>query len=189
MKQGLSFMMALLLIQAHAQDSSDLKKRIFKVKVLTVSGQSLTGYLNKIADSTLILSPQKLYFNPYNSTTEYNYTPVTFSNITEVQIRRKGAVVRGMLKGIIIGAATGVVTGFLLGDDKGVNDNSTWCILCTTAGEKAVIGGTTGGILGGITGAIIGAVARKRFLIARQKKEFDKMRLTMIEKISRVPLE
>jgi hypothetical protein len=187
MKQVLSLLMVILLLQAKAQDSLPVKKRIFKVKALTVTGQSLSGYLNQVTDTALLLSNKKVIFNPY-STARKELTQVDYPDIREVYIRRKGTTGSTMLIAAAIGMGTGMITGLISGDDEGMNEGS-WCILCMTAGEKAAVYGMVGIVGGGMIGAIIGAVARKTFVIGGQQPKFDSMRLSLLEKIGRAPLK
>ncbi|NII26770.1 hypothetical protein HB364_16900 [Pseudoflavitalea sp. X16] len=188
MKQVLSLLMVILLLQANAQDSLPVKKRIFKVKVLTVTGQSLSGYLNQATDTALLLSNKKVIFNPY-STAPKELAQVKAPNIQEVYIRRHGTTSRILAIGAAIGMGVGIAAGLISGDDEGLNDGSRWCILCLSAEEKAGLYGLAGGVAGGITGAIIGAIARKKFVIGGQQPKFDSMRLSLLEKIGRVPLQ
>ena len=187
MKQVLSFLMVVLLMQVHAQDSLSFKKRLFNVKVLTVTGQSLSGYLNHVSDTALSLSDQQVIFSPYRADSKV-LTTIDFKSIREVSIRRKGSTSRGLLAGALVGIGIGAIAGLISGDDKRGNENS-WCILCMTAGEKAAAYGLGLGIVGGITGTIAGALARKRFVIGSQKQPFDAMRLSVLESINAAPLK
>ena len=185
MKQVLSLLMVLLLLQGHAQDSALYKPRIFKLKVYTVTGQTLSGYLNKVTDSSLSLSDKAIFFHPYTplSTDARN---IGFYNIQKIQVRRKNAALRGLWQGALIGFAVGAITGLIDGDDEGLNDGS-WCILCFTAAEKAMILGGLGTVAGGLTGTLIGGLLRKQFVIGGQKPKFDHMRLSMLERIGLKP--
>ena len=183
MKQALTLLMALLLLQdAHPQDSIHFKKKTFKLKIIPSHQGMLTGYLYKLTDTSIAYIDQPLYFNPH-ATFYNNATTLNYQNIEVIKIRRKGSTVRGLITGALIGLGTGVAWGLIEGDDKGVNDPASFCIFCMTAGEKAVAYGATAGTLGGIIGTIFGALARQRFTIGGNKKNFDKMRLSMMQRI------
>lgn len=187
MKQVLSPLMVFLLLQGYAQDSTFYKPRIFKVKVYTITGQTLSGYLNKVTDSSLALSDKAVIFRP-DASINTDYRNIGFYNIQEIQVRRKNAAARGLWQGALIGFAVGAITGLIDGDDEGLNDGS-WCILCFTAAEKALILGGLGTVAGGITGTLIGGLLRKKFVIGGQKPKFDNMRLSMLERIGLRPVK
>lgn len=186
MKQVLSLLLVAILLQTQAltQDTLPRKKRIFKVSVYTVSGHNITGYMPAITDTALFVSHTEQRLLPYPPK-DPEFTSIPYSNLEMVRVRRKGATGRSILIGALIGFATGAAIGLADGDDE----NRGFCIFCLTAGEKALVFGAGGGLLGGITGAIIGATAHKKFIIGGSKPAFDKMRLSVLEKINRVSLE
>jgi hypothetical protein len=187
MKPVLTLLLVTSLFWVQAQDTIPLKKRSFKVSVYTVSGQKITGYLPSLTDTTLAVSVNKTRLLPFPPK-DIATTNINYARLEMVKVRRAGATGRGILIGSFVGVITGSVIGLLSGDDD--PDNNSWfCIFCLTAGEKALVGGTSGAILGGIIGAIIGATAHKKFTIGGSKPAFDKMRLSILEKINRVPLE
>lgn len=171
-----------------AQDSTYFKKRTFKLKIIPSHRGTLTGYLYKLTDTSIAYTDQALYFNPH-ATFYNNATTLNYQDIEVIKIRRKGSTGRGMLTGALIGLGTGAALGFISGDDKGVNDPATLCIFCMTAEEKALAGGIAGTVLGGVIGGIFGALAHQRFTIGGNKKHFDKMRLSVMERIGRLRRE
>jgi len=186
MKPFLTLLLVTSLLWVQAHDSIPYKMRTFKVSVYTVSGQKITGYLPSITDTSLVISNNQHYLSQFPPK-ELKTTNLNFNQLELVTVRRKGATGRGILIGSLTGIGTGMIIGLVSGDDH--NDNSTFCFFCFTAEEKALMGGLAGGILGGLVGGIIGALAHKQFPIGGNKPAFDKMRLSILEKIGRVPLE
>ena len=78
------------------------------------------------------------------------------------------------------GAVIGLGSGAILGLSSG---NDSPGIISFTAGQKVIIGGFTGAIGGTIIGGIIGSVVRKRFQIGGSRERFDKMKVSILDKM------
>jgi len=152
-----------------------LKKRIYKVSIITSDLKKSTGYLASLSDSNLFISPSPLLFslikiNDHLPVYSYNY-------LEKMQIKRKGTAGRGAWQGALIGLAAGVIAGFVSGDDpvaptyNDPNDplgnafSSFSNAFRMTAAEKAVAGGFVGAATGSLIGALVGSLIKKKFMI------------------------
>ena len=178
--------------ETQANDSTALKKRIYKVSIITAESKKSTGYLATLSDSNLYLSPRPLYFSLIKTIDNLPVYP--YGHLEEIVIKRKAAAGRGAWQGALIGLAAGAIAGFASGDDPvAPTDNPTDPLgnffgsisnaFRFTAGEKAVAGGFVGAVTGGLIGAIIGSIAKKKFIIGRNKERFHEMRQNIIEKL------
>lgn len=160
--------------QNSAVDSTPVKTKILKTKLITVNKKVITGYLAAISDSSVKTYPEPVRFNaqiPGTLTTEFSYP-----NIKSIQVWRKGRVGRGMLWGAISGAVIGAGAGLISGNDTG--------FLAFSAGEKAAGYGIVLGVTGTLVGAIIGAVSKKKFIIHGKKENLKAMRQSVLEKMN-----
>ena len=173
-------------------DSTALKERIYKVAVVTTSPGKSQGYLANLSDSNLFMAPLPLPFGSIKSNEHMKRYP--FDQLEKIEIRRKGAVLRGAWQGALAGLAIGALSGVLSGDDPISEYNNPNDILGTaitlytnsfalTAGEKALGYGILGAGAGGFIGAILGAVAKKTFIIGRHKQKFDEARQHILERL------
>ncbi|MBA2744957.1 MAG: hypothetical protein H0U44_01910 [Flavisolibacter sp.] len=136
--------------QSHAQDTTrKFRQVIYKAMVFNNDKVINNDYLVQVNDSTIALSqnPQPFGLPSYHAASLHN---INYSDIDQIQLKRKGAVGRGILTGVIVGGALGVITGFGSG-----NDNRSELIQFS-AGEKAFSLGIAGGLAGGIIGGVLG---------------------------------
>jgi hypothetical protein len=173
-------------------DSISLKKRVYKISIITSDSKKVKGYLANLSDSNLYLSPSPLRLSLGNSK---NYlSSYSFDHLEKIQIKRKGAAGRGAWKGAVIGLATGAIAGFAGGDDPISTYNNPDDPFGTfftglsnafrmTAGQKAVIGGFIGAASGALTGTLIGMLVKKKFTIGRNKEKYKAMKLDILEKL------
>jgi len=172
-----------------AQDSTGLKKISFRIMVTGFDGKASKGWLSKINDSVIAVSPiPRHLFDTIlvagNSLREFNY-----SLVSEIKLKRKNGAGRGALIGAACGLLAGVAAGFIEGDDPHVPASQDFLgigeAFRMTAGEKAIVYGFSGGVVAGGIGALIGALAKRTFVIAGKKKNFDDMRLSVLDKAYR----
>ncbi len=177
--------------------SISLKKRIYKVSIITSDSKKSTGYLANLSDSNLYLSPSPLHFslvkqNDYLSSYSYNH-------LEKIEIKRKAAAGRGAWQGALVGLAVGVIAGFVSGDDpvaptyNNPNDplgtaignvfSSVSNSFRMTAGQKAVVGGIVGAGTGSLIGALVGILVKKKFIIGRNKEKFQAMKQNLLGKL------
>ena len=161
--------------ETHTDDSMILKKRIYKVSIITADSKTSTGYLASLSDSNLYLSPHPLRFslNKIND----NLSSYPYDYLEKIEIKRKGAVGRGAWRVALIGCAAGAIIGFASGDDP-VDQ-----FLSFTAGDKAILGGFVGAFTGGLIGVLIGSLVKKKFIIGRNKEKFQAMKQNILEKL------
>jgi len=166
-------------------------QKIYKVSIAQTSAEIATGYLVAIKDTVLSLMPGAASIR-FNAIAKKDLVNIHYSNIEEVAIQRNGSPVRGMLQGALIGFATGAITGLIMGDDPpciprqqdffGLG-NAICEAFRTTAGQKAVEKGSFGAAGGAVIGGIIGIVARKRFIIGGNKEKFQKMQMSVMDRM------
>ncbi|MEO7044858.1 MAG: hypothetical protein ABI091_06090 [Ferruginibacter sp.] len=188
-------------ISLKAQEVSDdtitLKRRIYKISIITSESEKVNGYLANLSDSGLYVSitPVPLSLNHLN-----NYqSSYSYYHLEKIEIKRKAAAGRGAWQGALIGLAAGAIVGFASGDDpvaptyNNPNDplgsaignvfSSVSNSFRMTAGEKAVIGGFTGALAGALVGTLVGTLVKKTFIIGRNKEKFHAMKQNILEKL------
>jgi hypothetical protein len=202
MKKSIKFLMLCMIgmithITGKAQnESSDttisLKKRIFKISIITSDSKKVNGYLANLSDSDLYLSPSPLRLrldNSNNYLSSYSYT-----HLETIEIKRKAGVGRDAWQGALMGLAVGAIAGFASGDDpvstyNNPNDplgnafNIYANAFSMTAGEKAMAGGIVGAATGALIGVLVGTLVKKKFIIGRNKEKFRAMKQNILEKL------
>jgi hypothetical protein len=160
---------------SRAQDTPYHKTVAFKIVVRNDSGNGVTeGYLHSISDTSVSLSANPVFFKGY-STSNIGLSTINYNKISYITIWRPGGAGRGILIGAIGGAALGAIGGAASGDDKSSANN--WCILCLSAGQKAVGFGIVSGLVGGLVGGMVGTVAgHLTFNIEGKKEKFDEFK-------------
>ena len=101
--------------ETHSDDSRALKKRIYKVSIITTDSKKSFGYLASLSDSNLYLSPSPLHFSLIKINDNLSSYP--YDHLEKIEIKRKAAAGRGAWQGALIGLAAGVIVGFASGDD------------------------------------------------------------------------
>lgn len=156
-------------------------KKTFKVTILDQQAQRHQGYLQNIADSSLMISQVPTQFG------EGKGKLIAYPEISSLIIKRKGNAARGVLYGTVGGFLVGVVIGLASGDDPMVPPEEDFFgfsnMFRLTAGQKALGGGIllagAGAAVGGVTGALI----KKKFIINGRRENFEEMRMQTIENI------
>jgi len=163
---------------SNAQDSLGFKHATYKVIVGTNSDRRISvGYLSSISDTSVYISSLPVRFNGYANPNS-KLPGISYNQIYDLRLRRKGSTTRGLVIGAIVGAAVGAILGYAGGDDYKKNPNG-WCLFCYTAGQKAEAGGFVLGSLGAIIGAGIGKLAHKTFTINNNKEKFDELKWSL----------
>ncbi len=194
---GLSMIGMMMQITMTAQkvssdDTISLKKRIYKISIITSDSKKVNGYLANLSDSNLYLSLSPLRLSLENSNNYLSH--YSYDHLEKIEIKRKAGAGRGAWQGALIGLAAGVIVGFASGDDpvstyNNPNDpfvsafNNYVNSFSLTAGEKAVAGGIIGAATGALVGALVGALLKKKFIIGRNKEKFQAMRQNILEKL------
>jgi hypothetical protein len=195
---GMGTQISVIAQKMYTDDSIELKKRIYKVSIITSDSKKSTGYLANLSDSNLYLSLSPLHFSSVNINDRL--TTYSYNHLEKLEIKRKGSAIRGAWKGALIGLAAGVIGGLVSGDDPAPaptynNPNDPFGTVLSnalniyanafrmTAGEKAVGGGILGAGTGGLIGALVGSLIKKKFIIGRNKQKFHAMRQNILEKL------
>ncbi len=88
----------LLFLNVSAQQDSTLKLNPkYKIWVSTREGNVIKGILAGTSSSSVIIFPGK--FNKYNGKSKLSLINESYTNITAIQIHKRGALLKGMLIG------------------------------------------------------------------------------------------
>jgi hypothetical protein len=177
--RNLFFILSTLFFQVLlAQDSLHFKTGPYKIELYTAHDRLIDGYLNSINDTSIEITSKQVFFQGYVSDGSPKKA-ISYPDISWVSLKRKGGVGRGMLLGVLGGAAIGAIVGAASGDDT--DSPGHWCIPCLSAGEKAATGGVLLGIAGGLVGGMVGSLlAQQTFRIKGKKEKFDEMRWALV---------
>lgn len=146
----------LLFLNVSAQQDSTLKLNPkYKIWVSTREGNVIKGILAGTSSSSVIIFPGK--FNKYNGKSKLSLINESYTNITAIQIHKRGALLKGMLIGAGIGIAP-VLIGSIFGPSIG--QGGAYVSFITFP-------------LGTIIGAIIGSTSKKKFFIDGDKSRFQ----------------
>lgn len=170
----------LLCSQLKGQDSAVTKTRYIKTTVTTNKASNIRGYLVSFDDSSLFIAKKITSFKGVKLYPQ-SADKVDYTNISNVVVKRKGAVGRGAMYGAIAGALAGATRGLLAGDDPPCPGNGifTFCFRFS-AGQKAAAGAFAGASLGSLTGLIVGALVHKTFIIAGSHEAFNNMKTQLV---------
>lgn len=190
---GMSIHISVIAQKIYTDDSIELKKRIYKVSIITADLKKSTGYLANLSDSNLYLVSSPVHFGSVKKND--HLSGYSYAHLEKIEIKRKGSAGRGAWQGALIGLAAGAIVGFVLGDDPvapSYNDpnnplgnlySSIYNELRMTAGEKAVAVGIAGAATGSLIGVLVGSLVKKKFIIGRNKQKFHSMRENILEKL------
>ncbi|MBT1696811.1 hypothetical protein KK083_08005 [Fulvivirgaceae bacterium PWU4] len=117
----------------------------FKAKVILLDGKLVTGYFVKIADDSVHLFDRRAN----------DITRIPVVDIQTIKLRRKGAIWKGTVIGVVTGLTAGIVlTSASLKDDSDVRGEEN-------DGFAYVIGAVVGYAYGGLGGMFIGMHQKK----------------------------
>ncbi len=189
---GMTMHISMTAQKVSSDDTISLKKRIYKISIITSDSTKVNGYLANLSDSNLYLSPSPLRLSLDNSN---NYlSSYSYDHLEKIEIKRKAGAGRGAWQGALIGLAAGAIAGFASGDDPVStynNPNDPFGTLFTgisnslslTAGEKAMALGFGGAATGALIGALVGTLVKKKFIIGRNREKFQAMKQNILEKL------
>ncbi len=120
-----------------------------KTRVISGSGDTITGELLSVRPKELLLSPRPGIDDDILAQTTSMIRRVPITTISNLHIEGESKIFQGMGIGFAAGAFVGGALGFASGDDQSG-------FFRLTAGDKALIGGAAGGLLGLIVGTIAG---------------------------------
>jgi hypothetical protein len=143
----------------------------YQVWVDRTGGTTVTGILNQVAQDHIQVIPG--FYIDQGKPGDTPHLNISYQEIQQLRLRRKGKVGRGIMIGAAVGAVTGVIIGLASSDDPdcGYDPNSpsllvhfvgTVCEATSmTAAQKAVLAGTGLGLAGGLVGGILGSIKIK----------------------------
>jgi hypothetical protein len=139
---------------------------------------STLGYLAAISDSSVYIAPNAVYFNPNQASfANINTVKMNYSNILQVEVKRKGGAGRGILKGSIGGFLAGaIISAISYQEPKNDVERFVSALFLVNRTTTAVAGGMLGALGGSVAGALAGATAKKIFVIGGNKQKFDEMK-------------
>lgn len=178
MKASLRFSFWFLVVVAFGASSPSLAQdtlvplhtRTYEAKFVLRNGKKMYGYLKKVTDSTIVYTDNK---TPVGAPALASDKSVGYAELAKVRLLRKGAVGRGMLIGVVVGAAFGVVAGFAGGKDPES---------FLTSDENAAVFGVLGILPGALVGALIGHIG-KTFHINGTKERLAALQQVVSEKV------
>ncbi|MEO6330429.1 MAG: hypothetical protein ABIO55_15955 [Ginsengibacter sp.] len=145
----------LFFLNASAQDGSTLSiTPKYKIWIYTQQGNLVKGILAGTSSSYVSVYPGK--FREYNGNSKISILNESYTNITAIQLHKRG----GLLKGVLIGAGIGiapVLIGSIFGPSTG--EGGAYVSLLTFP-------------LGTIIGAIIGSSSKKKFIMGGDGSRF-----------------
>lgn len=174
------FILAILLLAAQfvIGQPPSIRKRIYDISIIDSGMQQRKGYLSGITDSTLAVSYLPVRFSG-NSTIKGSYQEFNYTQLLEITVKRRHGAGRGAWKGAIVGIVIGAAKGYLEGGDGGGNEPG----LNLTAPNKAIFYGVLGGCAGAGFGSLIGGLVRKKFMIGRNKENFESMKVDVLNMV------
>jgi hypothetical protein len=178
MKQ-ISFLTAVVLLAtaSMAQEGRTPKRVTLKLAIKDSIQRVDYGYLAAMGDSGIVMLRSPVVFDHSLANTNANLIP--YQNLSEVSIKRKGNVGRGILIGTISGIIVGGITGYITYKKPDCKD----ALICWDFGPStdAAAGASLGAVGGAIIGGIVGALAKKTFIIGGKKEKFHEMKTSVMD--------
>ena len=170
------FAFLLVVISIRAQDSSSIKKKItFKGTFSTRSDlKPRPVYIVDVNDSAVVYLETPVRFREYATNAATKTMP--YHKIEVATINRKGAVGRG----ILFGGLGGIVLGGIIGAIT--YQPCDPCFFDFGIGFDIMAGSSLGLLGGSLIGAVTGILSKKIFKIGGQKQQFDKMKLSVLDR-------
>ncbi|HYJ39110.1 MAG TPA: hypothetical protein VEV87_10855 [Chitinophagaceae bacterium] len=166
-----------LLVSSFAQDSRTPKRVTFRLAITDNIQRVDYGYLAALADSGIVMLKSPVVFD--HALANANTSVISYQNLSEVSIKRKGSVGRGILIGGLSGMFLGGVIGYISYKPTNCQD----AIICFDfgPGTDAAAGASLGTVAGAAIGGIVGALAKKRFIIGGKRDKFQQMKESVID--------
>ena len=169
--------LALLAANSFSQEGRQPKRITLKVSVVDSIQRVDYGYLAGLADSGIVMTKAPVIFD--HSLKGTNANTIAYQNLSQVTIKRKGSVGRGILFGAIGGMFVGGLVGYISYKPMNCQD----ALICWDFGPgyDAAAGASLGTLAGGIAGGIIGALARKTFIIGGKRNKFEHLKESVLD--------
>ena len=180
MKQFLSFFLLLMIAgSSMAQNSRTPKRVTFKLSITDSIQRVDYGYLASLADSGIVMLKSPVVFDHNIASTNTNTNTIPYQNLSEVTIKRKGSVGRGILIGSLSGMIVGGIAGYI--SYKPVNCKDAFICFDFGPGYDAAAGASIGTLAGAVIGGLVGAIAKKTFVIGGNRDKFNRMKESVID--------
>jgi hypothetical protein len=178
MKQ-ISFLLVTILLAAstYSQEGRKPKRMTLKLTVTDSIQRVDHGYLAAMGDSGIVMLKSPVVFDQTIANVKSNIIP--YQNISQVTVKRKGSVGRGILIGGLSGMALGGIVGYITYKKPNCQD----AFICWDfgPGTDAAAGASLGTLAGAALGGIIGALAKKTWTIGGKKNQFEDMKSKVID--------
>jgi hypothetical protein len=163
------------------QEERHPKKITLKVTMKDNIRRVHYGYLAGLADSGIVMVNNPVQFDHSLEGTTVN--TIAYQNLSEIKIRRKGSVGRGILIGAISGMVLGGVVGLATYQKPTTycQDNPFCITMDFGPGYNALAGASVGSVFGAAIGGIIGALAKKTFVIGGNRNKFAHMKENVLD--------
>ncbi|MBD0332325.1 MAG: hypothetical protein ICV66_06695, partial [Chitinophagaceae bacterium] len=132
-------------------DTTPVKAKFYRVRVVDMSGKKFSGDLISMNDSSINILYEAPWFNLKKTMKEFSY-----GNIRLIRVRKKESIADGIAYGGIAGAVAGAFYGL------SVNE---WPVL------DEIFGALVGALVGMPIGLIIGALQIKNYSINGSKEK------------------
>src|SRR5215217_3571503 len=99
----------------YANDTIPGKHIIFKTRAVTADGNISSGYLTMVNDSSITIAKVAVPFGTDNL--RENISTHAYSDLSYLQMKRKGSIGRGAIYGALAGITIGVVMAVIEGND------------------------------------------------------------------------
>ncbi len=136
------------------------------VAIFTKDGSIIKGNIARITGQSIVLFvPSHSQLSDYS---KRDFVRIPRQEIEKVLIQGESNILAGIGWGGLIGFGSGALIGLLLGDD-----NSGW--IRFSAGQKAMMFGTTFGLIGGIAGLFYGAISSSsdEIIVLKTARDYD----------------
>jgi hypothetical protein len=160
MKPFITTILLLSVINLSAQDNSEnTVKPKYGIHLTTMQGNMLKGLLLQVNDSSLIIYPGNR--KDWNRKVEYYPVVFVYSNVNQIKLKKKNAMVKGMLIGGGAGLSA-ILTTVLLNNVNAKGGSANNMVIVIPAG---IVGG-----------AYLGIKSKKEFYINGNMHSFNELK-------------
>ncbi|MCU7550829.1 hypothetical protein OCK74_17045 [Chitinophagaceae bacterium LB-8] len=168
---------ALFSLHAISSDSIPHQPLTYKSKLVTLYDRTCMGYLSNLTDSKIYISNNQISYGEHpnlNAQKKFSYT-----EMSQVSLRQKGSIGRGILIGTISGSLFGAFVG-LIAYQKPNCGTGAWVCIDLGPSYSALGGGIVGALTGALIGGIIGATNKKVSALHEKKEKHDAMKISVL---------
>jgi Zn-dependent protease len=129
-------------------------QKVYKVKIVTDTGRTVKGILTKATADSLFIYPA-----------HHEIAAYSVQDIARIDLRRKGAIGRGLSTGLLVGAVGGAALGAVAYQPGGWFD--------VGRGGEAAIGAILFAPLGGLFGVIVN-IGSQQFKLKEDARHYNR---------------